>query len=101
MVKKGQADIRVFIGLVIIMVGTLAVSFIGLGFMFNYSALIWAGSVVLGVVLEVILLVLIILNLVFVSILAFLGKKNLLLIFAVIEAILGFLFPLLVHLKSL
>lgn len=37
-------------GLVIIMVGTLAVSFIGLGFMFNNPALVWAGSVVLGVV---------------------------------------------------
>lgn len=50
-------------------------------------------------ILEVILLVLIILNLVFVSVLAFLGRKNLLLTFAIVEAMLGFLFPILIHLK--
>ena len=48
--KKGQAEIRVFVGLVIIMVGVLSVTFMGLGFMFNNSALVWVGSVVLGIV---------------------------------------------------
>lgn len=48
--KKAQIDIKLFVGLVIIMVGVLAVSFMGLGFMFNNSALIWVGSVVLGIV---------------------------------------------------
>lgn len=47
--KKGQVDLRFFVGLVIVMVGVLAVSFMGLGFMFNNSALVWVGSVVLGI----------------------------------------------------
>ncbi len=48
--KKAQVELRLFVGLVILMVGVLAVSFIGLGFMFNNPSLIWVGSVVLGVV---------------------------------------------------
>ena len=47
----------------------------------------------------VILLVLIILNLIFISVLAFLGKKNLLLVFAIIEAILAVLFPIMLNFK--
>ncbi len=43
-------------------------------------------------ILQAIILILIILNLIFVSISAFLGKKNLLLVLAIIEAILAFLF---------
>jgi len=50
MEKKGQFEINIFVGLVILMVGILAVSFMGLGFMFNNSALIWVGSIVLGVI---------------------------------------------------
>ena len=45
---------------------------------------------------EIILLVLIILNLANISILAFLEKKNSFLVFAIIEAFLGFLFAFLV-----
>ena len=48
--RKAQFDLRLFVGLVIIMVGVLAVSFMGLGFVFNNSTLVWVGSVVLGVV---------------------------------------------------
>lgn len=47
---KAQIDAGFFVGLVIIMVGVLAVSFMGLGFMFNNSTLIWVGSVVLGII---------------------------------------------------
>ena len=43
-------------------------------------------------ILKIILLVLIILNLILISIFAFMGKKNLLLVFAIIEAILGIVF---------
>lgn len=50
MEKKGQVDIRSFVGLVLIMVGVLAVSFMGLGFIFNNPTLIWVGSVVLGII---------------------------------------------------
>lgn len=50
-------------------------------------------------IVTVILLILIILNLAFMSILAFLGKKNWLLVFAIIEAILAILFPFLINLK--
>ena len=50
MAKTGQVDIKVFVGLVIIMVGVLAVTFMGLGFVFNNSTLIWVGSVVLGII---------------------------------------------------
>ncbi len=48
--QKAQASLNLFVGLVIIMIGVLAVTFMGLGFIFNNSALIWVGSVVLGVV---------------------------------------------------
>jgi len=48
-------------------------------------------------IIEIILLVLIILNLVLTSIFAFTGRKNLFLIFAVIEALLGILFAILVN----
>lgn len=48
--KKAQAELRLFIGLVIITIGVLAVSFIGFGFMFNSPILIWAGSIVLGLI---------------------------------------------------
>lgn len=51
-------------------------------------------------ILAIVLLVLIILNLVFISVLAFLGKKNLLLVFAIIEAILAISFPLIVKLGA-
>lgn len=50
MLKKGQTDIKLFVGLIIIMVGILAVSFMGLGFIFNNSTLIWVGTVVLGII---------------------------------------------------
>lgn len=50
MEKKGQFELNIFVGLVIIMVGVLAVSFMGLGFMFNNPALIWVGSIVLGII---------------------------------------------------
>ncbi len=48
--SKGQVDAKILVGLVIIMVGVLAVSFMGIGFMFGNAALIWAGSVVLGTI---------------------------------------------------
>ena len=48
--KKAQFDLRFFVGLVIIMIGVLAVSFMGLGFMFNNPNLIWVGSIVLGII---------------------------------------------------
>ena len=48
--KEDQVDINFIVGLVIIMVGTLSVMFMGLGFIFNNPNLIWVGSVVLGVV---------------------------------------------------
>jgi len=50
MAKKGQTDIKLFVGLIIIMVGVLAVSFMGLGFIFNNPSLVWVGSIVLGLV---------------------------------------------------
>lgn len=50
MTKKGQFDIRFFVGLVILMTGILAVSFMALGFIFNNSSLVWVGSVVIGIV---------------------------------------------------
>mgnify|MGYP001283193634 CR=1 FL=1 len=49
-------------------------------------------------ILEIILLILIILNLGWVSFLAFMGKKNWLLVFAILEAVLGFLFAAIVTL---
>lgn len=48
--SKAQIDVKLLVGLVIIMVGVLAVSFMGIGFMFANSTLIWAGSVVLGTI---------------------------------------------------
>ena len=48
--SQGQIDAKVMVGLVIIMVGVLAVSFMGIGFMFSNSTLIWVGSVVLGTI---------------------------------------------------
>lgn len=50
-------------------------------------------------ILAIILLVLIILNLITISIFAFLGKKNLLLVFAIIEAVLAIMFPIVINLK--
>jgi len=50
MSKEGQTNINFIVGLVIIMVGTLSVTFMGLGFIFNNSNLIWVGSIVLGIV---------------------------------------------------
>ena len=50
MEKKGEINIKFFVGLVIIMVGVLAVSFMGLGFMFSNPSLIWVGSIVLGII---------------------------------------------------
>jgi len=50
-------------------------------------------------IIEIILLVLIILNLGFISLLAFLGKKEFLLVFSIIEAFLGFLFAYIVTFK--
>lgn len=47
-------------------------------------------------ILAIILLVVIILNLMLMSVLAFLGKKNWLLLSAVVEAVLGILFALVV-----
>jgi len=48
--KKGQFEVNVFVGLVIIMVGILSVTFMGLGFIFNNPTLIWVGSIVLGII---------------------------------------------------
>ncbi len=48
--SKAQIDAKVLVGLIIIMVGVLAVSFMGIGFMFSNATLIWAGSVVLGTI---------------------------------------------------
>jgi len=48
--KKGQVDIKFFVGLLIIMIGMLAVSFMGMGFIFNNPPLVWVGSVVLGII---------------------------------------------------
>ncbi len=48
--KKGTVEINVFVGLAILMVGVLAISFMGLGFMFSNPTLIWVGSVVLGII---------------------------------------------------
>ncbi len=50
MSKKGEINIQLFVGLVILMIGVLAVSFMGLGFIFNNSTLIWVGSVILGII---------------------------------------------------
>ena len=50
MKKKGQVELKIFVGLTILMVGVLAVTFMGLGFIFSNSALIWVGSVVLGII---------------------------------------------------
>lgn len=50
MAERRQLDIRLFVGLIIIMVGVLAVSFMGLGFIFNNPSLVWVGSIVLGLV---------------------------------------------------
>lgn len=50
MAERGQLDIRLFVGLIIIMVGVLAVSFMGLGFIFNNPSLVWVGSIVLGLI---------------------------------------------------
>ncbi len=50
-------------------------------------------------ILAIISLVLIILNLAFISVLAFLGKKDALLVFAIIEAILAILFAIVFNLK--
>ena len=48
--QKAQASLNLFVGLVIIMIGVLSVTFMGLGFIFNNPPLIWVGSVVLGIV---------------------------------------------------
>ena len=48
--EKGQVEIRTFVGLVIMMVGVLSVSFMGLGFIFNNPTLVWVGTIVLGIV---------------------------------------------------
>lgn len=50
MIRRGQVDIKFFVGLIIIMIGVLAVSFMGLGFVFNNSSLVWVGSIVLGTI---------------------------------------------------
>lgn len=50
-------------------------------------------------ILEIILLVLIILNLAAVGMLAFTGKKNFLIFFAILEAVLAIAFALLVTVK--
>lgn len=50
-------------------------------------------------IVEIILLVLIILNLAAVGMLAFMGKKNALLFFAILEAILAIAFAVLVTIK--
>ncbi len=47
---KAQAEVNLIVGLVIIMVGVLAVTFIGFGFIFANPTLIWAGTVVLGII---------------------------------------------------
>lgn len=50
MEKKGQADIRIFVGLALLMIGVLSATFIGMGFIFNQSTLVWTGSIMLGII---------------------------------------------------
>ena len=50
MKKAAQVDTNLVVGLVIIMVGVLAVTFMGFGFIFNNPSLIWVGSIVLGII---------------------------------------------------
>ena len=50
MAKKCQIEINFIVGMVVIMVGTLAVSFMSFGFIFNNTNLIWVGSIVLGII---------------------------------------------------
>lgn len=47
MVREGQVNINFIVGLVLIMTGILAVTFMGLGFMFRDSNLVWVGTIVL------------------------------------------------------
>ena len=46
---KGQVSVNAFAGFAIIMVGVLAVTLLGMGFIFSNPTLIWVGSVVLGI----------------------------------------------------
>lgn len=48
--RKAQVEANLFVGLIIIMVGILAVSFMGFGFIFSNPTLIWVGSIVLGII---------------------------------------------------
>ena len=48
--NKAQVDAKLFVGLIIIMIGVLAVTLLGVGFMFSNPTLIWVGSVVLGTI---------------------------------------------------
>jgi len=48
--NKVQVDAKLFVGLIIIMIGVLAVTLLGVGFMFSNPTLIWVGSVVLGTI---------------------------------------------------
>ena len=48
--NKAQVDAKLFVGLIIIMIGVLAVTLLGIGFMFSNPTLIWVGSVVLGTI---------------------------------------------------
>jgi len=52
------------------------------------------GEVIIKMIHQIILLIVIILNLGWTSFLAFKGKKNLLLVFGLLEAVLGILFAL-------
>ncbi|MDI6738628.1 MAG: hypothetical protein QME12_09045 [Nanoarchaeota archaeon] len=48
--NKGQAEIRTFVGLALLMIGVLSATFIGMGFIFNQSVLVWVGSIMLGII---------------------------------------------------
>ena len=64
--------------------------FIGVRDNINYICNIRKGAV--KMIYQTLLLIIVILNLAWISILAFKGKKNLLLIFAILEAVLSILF---------
>ncbi|MEK6950722.1 MAG: hypothetical protein AABX13_03280 [Nanoarchaeota archaeon] len=46
---KSQVDVKAFAGFAIIMVGVLAVTLLGMGFIFSNPAMVWVGSLVLGI----------------------------------------------------
>lgn len=47
---KAQVESNIVVGFVIIMIGVLAVTFVGFGFIFTNPTLVWVGTVVLGII---------------------------------------------------